>query len=110
LDGTARLVEILVLSRADQEARAIRASGDEEWVGHLFGKACRGVHRQPPPTATTISSESPSARAVSPYLLRGTISPFFSIATRFPESSSASMRRATFAPGSRRRTWPFTES
>ena len=43
--GEPGFFEILVLARADQESRAIRASGDEERVGDLLGEARRGVHR-----------------------------------------------------------------
>ena len=47
---------------------------------------------QPPPTATTISSLSPSASICSPWRLRGTISPLRSSATRLPVSSSCSQQ------------------
>src|SRR5438045_3004996 len=50
LDRLAGLGEVLVFAGADQEARAVALAGDEEGIAH-----------QPPPTATTISSWSPSA-------------------------------------------------
>src|SRR6266705_3108096 len=43
--GAARLVEVPVLSRSDQPARAIGPPGDEERIGDLIGEPRRGVHR-----------------------------------------------------------------
>jgi hypothetical protein len=50
--AAARLREVAVLAGTDEEPRAVALAGDDQCV----------FHAQPPPTATTISSRSPSAR------------------------------------------------
>ena len=65
VDRRARLGEVLVLAGADQQARGVGLARDDE-----------RVFTQPPPTATTISSWSPSASTVPACALLGTISPF----------------------------------
>lgn len=67
----------------------------------------RGKPDQPPPTATTISRRSPLASGVSACWLRGTISPFFSMAMRFPASSSDSISWASVSGAGKARVSPL---
>ena len=57
----------------------------------LHGAMAHVKRVQPPPTATTISSLSPSRIDVAENALRGTISPLRSMAMRLPASPSESM-------------------
>src|SRR5207302_11400475 len=95
-DRRAGFHKILVLPRADQQARRVRLARDEERVVH-----------QPPPTATTISSWSPSATSVRACALFGTISPFLSTATFLPVISSRASNEATSSGASNRRAVPL---
>src|SRR5687767_5391207 len=68
----------------------------------------KGSFTQPPPSATTISSRSPSATSVAACALRGTISPFRSTAIFLPASSRRASSAAISSGCSKRCALPFT--
>src|SRR5439155_25535545 len=91
LDHAPRLGERSVLAGADDQPRAVLASGEDEGIAH------------PPPTKLMTSTASPACSTVAPYSARGTTARFTSTAMRRGPSPSAATRSATVAPAVRSR-------
>jgi len=123
LDRKAGLLEVLVLARAHDEARAVLGAGDDQRLvrggghrglrwrfdsGHIFLAMCGETgDAQPPPIAWTISTRSPLRRRCSEWRLRGTISSLTSTARRLPARSRRSISPLSVSSSSRRRGSPL---